>query len=196
MEQIQGTEKLVHHTHSQNPETIYNVVYTGKSTLQAKRQDEIQDNTVQLEVNLANLRKLYPSLNTFDENVMKLIGQQLIDGIQIDGQGKLLVDYNKINPSCIQITENRMTKTDIIEQKSELSQRTSLSKTLTKKTTYFEGVKYLVIINYIERKIDKILPNSVDHVFEEYEILFQIIAINMNDKDDAQMLWEISTEEA
>jgi len=45
-------------------------------------------------------------------------------------------------------------------------------KILVKKTTYYNGKKFLVIINYIERKITKILNESIDQVFEEYESLY------------------------
>jgi hypothetical protein len=176
LEQIQGTEKLVHHV--QQPATVYDVVYSGKTSLRVKRQDELMDNTVQIEVNLANLRKLYPSLNTFDMDIMKLIGSQLITGIQINEEGRLLIDNNKINPSCISIVQNKISDLKTISQFSQ--HKPELQKTLTKKTTYFDGIKFLVVINYIERKINKILPDYVDHVFEEYEILFQLIAIKLS----------------
>ena len=77
-----GPEKLVNQYQGSsigdgkdsNPDTIYNVVYTGQSRLNTK-QSQIEENTVQIDVNLDNVRKLYPSLNTSDGNVMKAIGQ-------------------------------------------------------------------------------------------------------------------------
>ena len=77
-----GPEKLVNQYQGSSigdgrettPDTIYNVVYTGQSRLNTK-QTEIEENTVQIDVNLDNVRKLYPTLNTFDGNVMKAIGQ-------------------------------------------------------------------------------------------------------------------------
>lgn len=94
-------EKLVHHNHERlpdAPECIYNVVYTGRSTLKAA---DAQDNTVQIEVNLDAVRKLYPTLNTFEGDVMKIIGQQLIEGIRVDRTGRLLIDNKKINPEFL-----------------------------------------------------------------------------------------------
>jgi hypothetical protein len=117
MDQLIGPEKLVNHSHALNstvddediPETIYNVIYTGKNTIKAKSAD-IQENTVQIEVNLDNVRKLYPTLDTFDGDVMKAIGQQLIEGIRINRQGELLVDQRKINPTFITVRNNTLTK--------------------------------------------------------------------------------------
>jgi hypothetical protein len=69
-------------------------------------------------------------------------------------------------------------------------------KILVKKTTYYSNKKFLIIINFIERKITKILPEDVDQVFEEYESLYQILANNLNNKKEAPLIWELSPEEA
>ena len=33
-------------------------------------------------------------------------------------------------------------------------------------------MKFLIVINYVERKIQKIINQAVDQVFEEYEALY------------------------
>lgn len=68
-------------------ETVYNVVYSGHTKLHAKRTGQLEENTVELLVNLDKLRKLYPSLNTHDGDVMKLVSLQLIEGIRTNSTG-------------------------------------------------------------------------------------------------------------
>lgn len=37
---------------------------------------------------------------------MKIIGEQLIEGIKIDDNGEIILDNSKINPHCIKVEEN------------------------------------------------------------------------------------------
>jgi hypothetical protein len=48
----------------------------------------------------------------------------------------------------------------------------------------------------MERKIAKILKQAVDQVFEEYEVLYQVVANNLTNKELEPITWEISPEEA
>lgn len=34
---------------------------------------------------------------------MKIIGEQLIDGIKLESDGKVLIDQSKLNPKCIEV---------------------------------------------------------------------------------------------
>lgn len=36
---------------------------------------------------------------------MKVIGEQLIDGIKLENNGKVLIDQSKLNPKCIEVEE-------------------------------------------------------------------------------------------
>lgn len=83
-------EFLVHHSEEgivNGYETIYNVIYTKGEKLSLVNLDRREENTVEVVVNLQRIRKLYPTLNTFDGDVMKLIGMQLIQGIRVDENG-------------------------------------------------------------------------------------------------------------
>lgn len=70
-----------------------------------------------------------------------------------------------------------------MNQQASLNKK-AFVKILVKKTTYYNNKKFLIIINYIERKITKILTESIDQVFEEYESLFQILANNLSNKKE------------
>ena len=80
-------------------------MYTGRNTVRANLNDE---NTLLVEVNLDNVRALYPALNTDDGNAMKFIGQQLIEGIKVDRKGALLIDQRKVNPNFLTIRKNTL----------------------------------------------------------------------------------------
>ena len=172
------------------------MVYSGGSTLRATRKDDLSNNTVWVEVNLSNVKKLYPTLNTSDGDVMKVIGRQLIDGIKISKDGQLLVDHKKINPSFITVRDSRLDRDLVEEEQPTALNKSAFVKILVKKTTYFNGRKFLVIINFIERKIRKILPVSIDQVFEEYESLYQVVANDLASKIDQPIVWELSPDEA
>lgn len=47
----------------------------------------------------------------------------------------------------------------------------------------------------IERKVKKIVTTSFDSVFEEYEVLYQINGINLADKNQEAIIWEVTPEE-
>lgn len=63
-------ERLIHSISTED--VLYNIVYTGKHTLKEKKltrqqveeNQNHQKNTVKLEVDLKELSKLYPTLNT------------------------------------------------------------------------------------------------------------------------------------
>ena len=127
---------------------------------------------------------------------MKVIGRQLIDGIKISKDGQLLVDHKKINPSFITVRDSRLDRDLVEEEQPTALNKSAFVKILVKKTTYFNGRKFLVIINFIERKIRKILPVSIDQVFEEYESLYQVVANDLASKIDQPIVWELSPDEA
>lgn len=53
---------------------------------------------------------------------MKVIGEQLIDGIKLNEFGKIEIDQSKINPKCIEVAENNV---KIQELKSSIAARLS-----------------------------------------------------------------------
>lgn len=48
-------------------------------------------------------------------------------------------------------------------------------KTLVKKTTYYAKLKYLLLVNLIERKVTKIIADDPDAIYNHFEILIQIV---------------------
>ena len=66
---------------------------------------------------------------------------------------------------------------------------------LLKNTRFFSKVKFLMLIYLVERKVTKIVQASSDAVFEEYEVLYQINAINLSKKDEPPLIWEVTPEE-
>jgi hypothetical protein len=43
-----------------------------------------------------------------------------------------------------------------------------------KKTTVYNGMKYLVVVSYLERRVGKILESARDKVFEDFESVFEV----------------------
>lgn len=63
-------------------------------------------NTVRINVDLNELKKLYPGMDANSQGLMKVIGEQLIDGIKLNREGNVEIDAGKLNPKCIEVTEN------------------------------------------------------------------------------------------
>ena len=70
--------------------------------------EELKENTIKIDVNLNELQKLYPNVDHKNENFMKILGEQLIDGIKLDDAGNVMVDQSKLNPLCLEIVEKNL----------------------------------------------------------------------------------------
>lgn len=73
--------------------------------------------------------------------------------------------------------------------------KSDVKKILLKNTRFFSKIKYLLLIYLVERKVTKIVTATQDVVFEEYEVLFQLYCINLSNKNDTPLIWEITPEE-
>lgn len=237
---------LVDYQHKKDDESgceyIYNVVYTGKrpmepsrdanrSLIESRQVAEVQDeapeekNTIKIHVDLAEVKKLYPTIDLQQEGLMKSIGIQLIDGIKLDSRGEIVINKSKINPQCIKIQQKKVDPNIAASQlnsqgnadkpgelsiqgfakqlsqtqpqmQSTLQQMKNEKKVvLMKSTRFYEGNKYLVLIYEVERKLDKIMQQSKDSVFEEFEITYQINFINLSNKLADPLVWEVTSEE-
>ncbi|KRX06964.1 hypothetical protein PPERSA_07127 [Pseudocohnilembus persalinus] len=259
----------VHQKDESGREMVYNVVYTGKrpkDIMEKKKQLLLQKGngqTVKIDVDLGELKKLYPTLNLKSQELMKFIGEQLIEGIKVDKSGKIILDSNKINPHCINVTENLKGDEDIEEmyaqeldsdddeRKKQMEERKQLQQILEQKqreelqkqldgqvkfrggkiglggfkkqirpkippkvqkqetqtnynydnesrvillrdTRFFNYIKYLVRVYLIERQVNKIISSSKDQVFQEYETCYQIDSMNLTDKKQSNLTWEIT----
>ena len=59
-------------------------------------------------MDLNELKKLYPTIDAKQNGLMKVIGEQFIDGIRLDSRGKIMFNENKINPHCISVKEENV----------------------------------------------------------------------------------------
>lgn len=57
---------------------------------------------------MKNLTKLYPTLSIKNPDLMKIVGQNLIDGIKVKDNGDIEVDQSKITPEFVKIIENHV----------------------------------------------------------------------------------------
>lgn len=69
-----------------------------------------------------------------------------------------------------------------------------VSQTLVKTTTCYGKTKYLVIVSYLEKRIQSIMAQSKDEVFEDFESLFQVKGVNLS--VNHSIVWEMSPKEA
>ena len=128
---------------------------------------------------------------------MKVIGEQLIEGLVIGTKGEVLIDSNKINPHCLDI-QNEFVQTSEGTSTSESKneevkiQVSDFKKILLKDTKFFSKVKFLIIIYLVERKVTKIIKASQDSVFEEFEVLYQVNGINLSQKNEPPYIWEVN----
>ncbi|KAL4471738.1 hypothetical protein ABPG74_008631 [Tetrahymena malaccensis] len=175
-------------------------------------ENENNENIVKINVDLNELKKLYPTIDSKSQGLMKVIGEQLIEGIKLEQTGKVLIDQSKLNPKCIEveeynvniesinkkIEEMKKAEEDINLRNKMLQQNQTVQenrKTLLKQTRFFSKQKYLILIYIIERKVKKIQNTGFDTVFEEYEVLYQINCINLSTKNQNPIIWEITPEE-
>ncbi|KAL4511973.1 hypothetical protein ABPG72_012818 [Tetrahymena utriculariae] len=185
---------------------------TQQQEILETEENENNENIVKINVDLNELKKLYPTIDSKSQGLMKVIGEQLIEGIKLEQTGKVLIDQSKLNPKCIEveeynvniesinkkIEEMKKAEEDINLRNKMLQQNQTVQenrKTLLKQTRFFSKQKYLILIYIIERKVKKIQNTGFDTVFEEYEVLYQINCINLSAKNQNPIIWEITPEE-
>ena len=179
---------------SDEQDKIFNVVYNGKRPtrpLRSKKQLEegLEKNTVKIDVNLNELKKLYPTVDGKQESLMKIIGKEMIQSIKINERGEVDLDQNKINPQCLTIQGVNIEKDAmVVEEAKEDSHEKKKFKTedlkqiLLKGRKMFKRITYLILIYLVQRKVKKITDQDQDQVFEEYELLYNVHIINTHEK--------------
>lgn len=53
---------------------------------------------------------------------MKVIGEQLIDGIKLNSEGNVEIDAGRLNPKCIEVTENSVNM-EVVNRRAMQQQR-------------------------------------------------------------------------
>ena len=59
-----------------------------------------------------------------------------------------------------------------IDKNAEKEITNDRKKILLKSTRFFQKNKYLIIVYLVERKIKKIVTNTLDAIFEEFEVFY------------------------
>ncbi|CAD8113699.1 unnamed protein product [Paramecium sonneborni] len=186
-------------------DTLVNIVYTNSKEKINKNQDEeIQENITKLQIDLQEVKKLYPSFNFKDPNTIKILSSNLIKGVKVDQKsGNLLIDKSRIQSSFINpinLSKNSLNSYQNIPQffkKVRLAQRPHSNNVLAKRTFYTQGKKHLIVISYERRKINKILFQDRDSVFDDHQRIFEIKAQQLNLKECSEpLLWYLTPDDA
>ncbi|CAD8067442.1 unnamed protein product [Paramecium sonneborni] len=188
--------------------TLINIVYTNsKQILEKKSYDDSQNNVTKLQVDLSSVKKLYPNFNVKDTNTVKILSQNLIKGVRMDQfAGSLLIDKSRIQSSLInplsigggrlesQI-QSQLQIPSMINRGMRLSQKPYATNVLAKETLYYTGKKYLIVISSVKNKIQKILNQDRDSVFEDHERILEIKAQNLKERQEP-FYWYLTPDDA
>ena len=182
--------KLIYHNTNSN--TNFDVYYNKNSNEDSRRiLEEKQKNSIQINVNLQNLTSYNRNFKLDNTFALNSLASELSHSILIDKKRIIMIDSNKINPSCIELIEDLK---PIYEGKSEIEKRKTTfldfhntisnkdCKTILFKTLkVFNNVRYHIIGSLIEKKLNKIktsLINEEIDVFDDFEVMFEIVAKN------------------
>lgn len=128
--------------------------------------------------------KISPEFLTIIENYVGLLSEQ-----QISDPARPKVKISKT-------AQLRQAKEQEMEGPKKHAEKPQNKKILVKKTTVYAGMKYLVIVYYLEKKIEKILKQAQDEVFEDFELIYQVQAHNLTNQKEEAIVWEMTPEEA
>ncbi|CAD8155187.1 unnamed protein product [Paramecium pentaurelia] len=190
--------------------TLINIVYTNsKQLLDKKSYDDSQNNVTKLQVDLQSIKKLYPNFNVKDPNTVKILSQNLRKGVKMDQfAGSLMIDKSRIQSSLINplsVGVQRLESQNYIQSQYQissninrsmrLSQRPYATNVLAKETMYYTGKKYLIVISQVKNKIQKILNQDRDSVFEDHERILEIKAQNLKERQEP-FSWYLTPDDA
>ncbi|CAD8148948.1 unnamed protein product [Paramecium octaurelia] len=190
--------------------TLINIVYTNsKQLLDKKSYDDSQNNVTKLQVDLQSIKKLYPNFNVKDPNTVKILSQNLRKGVRMDQfAGSLMIDKSRIQSSLInplsvgvgrvesqvQIQSQFQIQSNF-NKSMRLSSRPYATNVLAKETMNYTGKKYLIVISQVKNKIQKILNQDRDSVFEDHERILEIKAQNLKERSEP-FAWYLTPDDA
>ncbi|CAD8194128.1 unnamed protein product [Paramecium pentaurelia] len=186
-------------------DAVVNIVYTNsKDAINKKQEEDVQENITKLQIDLQEVKKLYPSFNFNNPNTMKILSSNLIKGVKVDqNSGNLLIDKSRIQSSFINpinLSKNKQESQYNIPEffkKIRLTQRPHSNNVLAKRTFYTQGKKHLVVINFVRNKINKLLFQDRDSVFDDHQRIFEIKAQLLNLKERSQPIyWYLTPDDA
>ncbi|CAK91950.1 unnamed protein product (macronuclear) [Paramecium tetraurelia] len=187
-------------------DAIVNIVYTNsKNTINKKQEEDIQDDVTKLQIDLQEVKKLYPNFNFNNPNTMKILSSNLlIKGVKVEqNSGNLLIDKSRIQSSFINptnLSKNKQESQQNIPEffkKVRLTQRPHSNNVLSKRTFYSQGKKHLIVISYVRKKINKLLLQDRDCVFDDHHRIFEIKAQVLDLKERIQpIFWFLTPDDA
>lgn len=107
-------------------------------------------------------------MNSQSKGLMKEIGEQFIESLDVDKKGHVLINYSKINPYCADVVQNSVIKyralteeaVEEVKQEQQPEENVDYKKILVKNTKFFDKSKFLILIYMVERKVTRIVKSS------------------------------------
>lgn len=133
---------------------------------------------------------MYPTLQTQSKEVLKRISHDLVKGIKINRQGRFNVDISKIHKNCLELKCNNIgiggSSNEIPSQAQALGKPSDflLTRRLVKKEirhfVYNKfTVKYLIIVDRIEKPVHYIEAQNLDKTHHDIEVRFEVNCVPM-----------------
>jgi hypothetical protein len=113
------------------------------------------------------LKILYPNIDPNDRNLMRNLGEQLIQGLRIEN-GELMVNKELIKPKLCKVKNNsisRIPPEGLINKEPELKSQQAIKHVLLKKTFIYAKIKYLITISFDEMPVHSLYQKDNDELF-------------------------------
>lgn len=158
-----------------------------------------EENIIQIDVPLKNMRKLYPSLQLNNQELMKKISNDLVKGMKLSQQGRINLDVTKIQQNCLRV-QNPSLKISKAPSGSNATSENQKGMSLFKENKQLiykqvklfsnnnQNIKYLLIGNRVERDIQYIERQDQDKIFSDSVILYSISCVNLSKNKSYQNL--------
>lgn len=179
-------------------------LYYDRFGLPAKR-DANKQNYMKVVVDASKLKKAEPSLPmALTSETLKEMVQEISKCFEIDDQGQLLIDQNRIDPSAVSVKEtqlinftnkereeNESNKLKVKQLERVLLRNPAAKSVLTKAAKIFNKIHYLLIIYKKEQIVGEDATNALTN-YEHYNMSYIVELKNLSQSNDKKINLEFS----
>lgn len=190
--------KFIYHTKKNNLQ--FEMYYTQKKTNDLTKRNILnasQENSLQIDVDLHALKSYTSNFNLDSPRTLKNLTSELSQSLILGENGEVLIDSNKINPNCLNISSFNLDKNnksfcmgnELISNQGQnqikgIEDSKQHKEILAKTIKWFSNKKFIVTGAIREKHIDRFvkLGNHDEDFLEDYEVSLIISAYKQNKK--------------
>lgn len=169
------------------------------------KKDHTKQNYMKVVVDASKLKKAEPSLPiALKSETLKEMVQEISKCFEIDDQGQLLIDQNKIDPSAVSVKEtqiinftnkereeNESNKMKVKQLERVLIRNPASKSVLTKAAKIFNKIHYLLIVYKKEHIVGEDASNAMTN-YEQYNMSYIVELKNLSQSNEKKIQLEFS----